>query len=64
MANETRASSKAREQVSRSMLTRMPGEASSTSCVAASTITGRSPFFSALARKMSAIDELTTARKP
>ena len=46
------------------MLTRMPGEASSTSCVALSTITGRSPFFSALARKMSAIDELTTARKP
>src|SRR5216683_1282383 len=51
-------------RVSRSMVTCAPGLERSRSCAAGSSTTGMSPFFSALLRKMSAIDELTTARKP
>ena len=45
-------------------VTSAPGAASSLACTAASTTIGSSPFFSELLRKMSAIDVLTTARKP
>ncbi len=47
-----------------SIVSAAPGCAMSQPAVASSTITGSSPFFSALEQKMSASSVLITARKP